>query len=100
MVREHYQKDVIKRLVAYSNNEPIGVVDVIESENYIELDGFGVLEQFRHQGIGSTMQSITSEYAISRDHKPVILVADGEDTAKDMYAKQGYVYQIRFVIKY
>ena len=37
-------KDVIKRLVAYLNNEPIGVVDVIESENYIELDGFGVLE--------------------------------------------------------
>ncbi len=27
------------------------------------------------------------------DSKPVILVADGEDTAKDMYAKQGYVYQ-------
>lgn len=40
---------MIKRLVAYLNNEPIGVVDVIESENYIELDGFGVLEQFRHQ---------------------------------------------------
>lgn len=93
MVRQHYQKDVIKRLVAYLNNEPIGVVDVIESENYIELDGFGVLEQFRHQGIGSTMQSLVGEYAISRDHKPVILVADGEDTAKDMYAKQGYVYQ-------
>ena len=79
---------MIKRLVAYLNNEPIGVVDVIESENYIELDGFGVLEQFRHQGIGSTMQSLVGEYAISRDHKPVILVADGEDTAKDMYAKQ------------
>ncbi|HDH6668114.1 TPA: GNAT family N-acetyltransferase [Staphylococcus aureus] len=93
MVREHYQKDVIKRLVAYLNNEPIGVVDVIESENYIELDGFGVLEQFRHQGIGSTIQSLIGEYAISKNHKPIILVADGEDTAKDMYAKQGYVYQ-------
>ncbi len=31
MVREHYQ-DVIKRLVAYLNNEPIGVVDVIEKD--------------------------------------------------------------------
>ncbi len=93
MVREHYQKDVIKRLVAYLNDEPIGVVDVIESENYIEIDGFGVLEQFRHQGIGSTIQSLIGEYAISKNHKPIILVADGEDTAKDMYAKQGYVYQ-------
>ena len=45
------------------------------------------------------MQSLVGEYAISRDHKPVILVADGEDTAKDMYAKQ--VMSInRFVIKY
>ncbi len=39
------------------------------------------------------MQSLVGEYALSRNHKPVILVADGEDTAKDMYAKQGYVYQ-------
>lgn len=93
MVREHYQKDAIKRLVAYLNDEPIGVVDLIESENYIELDGFGVLEQFRHQGIGSTIQSLIGEYAISKNHKPIILVTDGEDTAKYMYAKQGYVYQ-------
>lgn len=35
---------MIKCLVVYLNNEFIGVVDVIESENYIELDGFGVLE--------------------------------------------------------
>ena len=33
------------------------------------------------------MQSLVGEYAISRNHKPVILVTDGEDTAKDMYAK-------------
>ncbi|MEJ7170130.1 GNAT family N-acetyltransferase, partial [Staphylococcus epidermidis] len=25
--------------------------------------------------------------------RPVILVADGEDTVKDMYLKQGYVYR-------
>lgn len=27
------------------------------------------------------------------NERPVILVADGEDTAKDMYLRQGYVYQ-------
>ncbi|MDN8915722.1 GNAT family N-acetyltransferase, partial [Staphylococcus aureus] len=79
------------RLVAYLNYEPIGVVDVIVSENYIELDVFGVLEQFRHQVIGSTIQSLIGEYDISKNHKPIILVADCEDTEKDMYAKQGYV---------
>ncbi|MDU6507076.1 MAG: GNAT family N-acetyltransferase, partial [Staphylococcus sp.] len=25
--------------------------------------------------------------------RPVILVADGDDTAKDMYIKQGYIFQ-------
>ncbi|WP_460996713.1 hypothetical protein, partial [Staphylococcus aureus] len=25
------------------------------------------------------------------NHKAIILVTDGEDTSKDMYAKQGYV---------
>ncbi|MCQ9904569.1 GNAT family N-acetyltransferase, partial [Staphylococcus aureus] len=27
------------------------------------------------------------------NERPVILVADGEETAKDMYLKQGYTYQ-------
>lgn len=93
MMKANYQDDAIKRLVAYLNDEPVGVVDVIESENYIEIDAFGVLESFRNQGIGSTIQSLIGEYAMSRKHKPIILVADGEDTAKDMYVKQGYIYQ-------
>ena len=28
------------------------------------------------------------------NERPVILVADGEDTAKDMYLRQGYIYPI------
>ena len=93
MVKAHYQDDDIKRMVAYISDEPIGVVDVIESDNYIEIDAFGVLESYRNQGIGSTIQSLIGEYAMSRNRKPIILVADGEDTAKDMYVKQGYTYQ-------
>ena len=33
------------------------------------------------------MQSLVGEYAISRNHKPVILVTDGEDTAKRYVCK-------------
>ncbi|CPR05043.1 acetyltransferase [Staphylococcus aureus] len=35
------------------------------------------------------MQAFVAE--IAKD-KPIILVADGEDTAKDMYKRQGYIY--------
>ncbi len=43
----------------------------------------------RRLGIGSQMQSFVANYAKG---KSVILVADGEDTAKDMYKAQGYQY--------
>ena len=61
---------------------------LIVSMKSIEIDGFGVLETYRHQGVGSTIQAYIGEVA----EKPVILVADGEDTAKDMYLKQGYTF--------
>lgn len=64
-------------------------MDLIVSMKSIEIDGFGVLETYRHQGIGSTIQAYIGKLA---KKKPVILVADGEDTAKDMYLKQGYTF--------
>ena len=55
----------------------------------MEIDGLGVMEQYRHNAIGSSIQSHVGKLAKTN---PVILVADGEDTAKDMYIKQGYTY--------
>ena len=65
-------------------------MDVIVTDETVEIDGFGVLEDYRHKGIGTTMQSYGGHLAGSR---PVILVADGDDTAKDMYIKQGYIFK-------
>jgi len=59
------------------------------NEKYVELDSFGVREIYRRLGIGTKMQAFVAE--IAKD-KPIILVADGEDTAKDMYKRQGYIY--------
>ena len=46
-------KKTVKRLVAYVDNEPVGTVDVIITDETIEIDSFGVIEQFQRQGIGS-----------------------------------------------
>ena len=62
---------------------------MIESEETIEIDSFGVIKEMRGQGIGRAMQGFVANYA---KHKPLILIADGEDTAKEMYIKQGYTF--------
>ncbi|MCS4486024.1 GNAT family N-acetyltransferase [Staphylococcus americanisciuri] len=75
--------------VAYEEERPVGILNIISNKDYIELDGFAVLSDYRHQGIGTRMQAVVGALAQNR---PVILVADAEDTAKDMYVKQGYTY--------
>ncbi|MCG3399400.1 GNAT family N-acetyltransferase [Staphylococcus massiliensis] len=77
-------------LLAYYEGNPVGIMNVIISDEVVEIDGFGVIEAYRNRGIGRTMQQFVGELAQER---PIILVADGEDTAKDMYIQQGYVYQ-------
>ncbi|UXR71349.1 GNAT family N-acetyltransferase [Staphylococcus sp. IVB6238] len=75
--------------IAYETNKPIGIINVIQSEHFVEIDGFAVLTEYRYKGIGSRIQAAVGGMA---GEKPVILVADAEDTAKDMYVKQGYTY--------
>ncbi|OHR50447.1 GNAT family N-acetyltransferase [Staphylococcus sp. HMSC056D08] len=79
----------VKRVIAYKDNQPVGTLDMIESEETIEIDSFGVIKEMRGQGIGRAMQGVVANYA---KHKPLILIADGEDTAKEMYIKQGYTF--------
>ncbi|WP_343237197.1 GNAT family N-acetyltransferase [Staphylococcus sp. ACRSN] len=86
-LRNSYISDNKERIIAYKLEKPIGILDLIVSESVVEIDGFGVLPEYQQQGIGKVMQSFVARYA---DGKTIILVADGEDTAKDMYIKQGY----------
>ncbi|WP_214548690.1 GNAT family N-acetyltransferase [Staphylococcus pseudintermedius] len=75
--------------IAYENAQPIGIMNVIETERTVELDGFAVAEAARGRGVGSRMQAFMGGIARER---PVILVADAEDTAREMYMKQGYTF--------
>ncbi len=55
----------------------------------MEIDNLFVDVSFRNKGIGSRLQKYAMEVF---PNKTVILVADGEDTPKDMYRKQNYEY--------
>ncbi|WP_414050979.1 GNAT family N-acetyltransferase [Macrococcus animalis] len=82
--------DNILQLVAYKHGFPAGKVEAIESEYYIELDDFYVLDAMRKQGIGTALQQAVWQYANNLG-KQVILIADGNDSPREMYQKQGYV---------
>ncbi len=78
------------QLLAYYDGIPVGSMELIEEEATVEIDNLFVLEAFQRKGIGSQLQ----QYVMQKfQHKIVILVADGEDTAREMYQKQNYVYQ-------
>jgi GNAT superfamily N-acetyltransferase len=83
------QKPGHHQLLAYKNGQPVGSVELIETDKTIEIDNFYVLATKRGQGIGAAIQQFIMQYA---EEKVVILVADGQDTVRDMYKKQGYCY--------
>ncbi|TDM12786.1 GNAT family N-acetyltransferase [Macrococcus lamae] len=75
------------QLIAYMDGEPAGKLEAILNERTVELDDFYVRKVFRSRGIGSMLQQFVWKRAGER---PVILVTDGNDTAREMYQKQGY----------
>lgn len=89
MIRNQFPQENKLRILAYKGEVPVGILDLIVSASAMEIDGFGVLDEYQRQGIGSVMQSFVAQ--IAKD-KTIILIADGEDSAKDMYIKQGYIF--------
>jgi len=77
------------QLLALYKGTPAGAVDVIISQDTAEIDNLGVDEAFQRKGIGSRIQKFVMD--TFRD-KSVILVADGQDTPKEMYKRQNYQY--------
>jgi GNAT superfamily N-acetyltransferase len=77
------------QLLALYKGTPAGAVDVIISKETAEIDNLGVDEAFQKKGIGSRIQKFVMDTFID---KTVILVADGQDTPKEMYKKQNYQY--------
>lgn len=87
--KKQFNSDNPIQVISYYKGKPAGILLMWDNEAYVELDSFTVREPMRRLGIGSQMQSFVANYAKG---KSVILVADGEDTAKDMYKAQGYQY--------
>jgi GNAT superfamily N-acetyltransferase len=77
------------QIIGFYKGTPAGSVDVIISEDTAEIDALVVYEDYQRKGIGSQLQKFVMDQF---PDKTIILVADGDDTAKDMYRKQNYQY--------
>ena len=77
------------QLLAFYKGIPAGAVEIIISENTAEIDNLGVDEDFQKKGIGSRLQKFVMD---TFHDNTIILVADGQDTPKEMYKRQNYQY--------
>lgn len=89
LIKRQFDDPAIRQVLAFYKGSPAGYVDVIISGETVEIDELTVDEMFRNKGIGSRLQKFVMD---SFSKKTLILVADGEDTPKEMYKKQNYEY--------
>ena len=89
LIKRQFEDQDIQQVLAFYMGSPAGYVDVIISDETVEIDDLTVDESSRNKGIGSSLQNFVME---SFSKKVVILVADGEDTPREMYKKQNYKY--------
>lgn len=89
MLRNDYYLQRKKQIVAVLHGEVIGAVDVIVSQELVEIDSLYVLPDHQKRGVGTKLQQFVMKHFAD---KTIILVADGEDTPREMYTKQGYSY--------
>jgi GNAT superfamily N-acetyltransferase len=89
LIKRQLEEENILKVLAFYKGAPAGYVNVIISSETAEIDNLTVDESFRNKGIGSRLQKFVMELF---PEKTVILVADGEDTPREMYRKQNYQY--------
>ncbi|MEC5425495.1 GNAT family N-acetyltransferase [Virgibacillus sp. C22-A2] len=87
--KQHFKDPSVLQLMAFYKGAPAGSVDIFIRENTVEIDSLNVLVDHQRKGIGGRLQQYVMERFPS---KMVILVADGDDTPREMYRKQNYTY--------
>ena len=86
-LNKQYTKENVHYIIAYNQKKAIGSAIVIEKQDTAEIDNLFVLESHQRKGVGSTIQHFVMA---NFQDKTIILVADGEDTPKEMYQRQNY----------
>ncbi|MDG5788059.1 GNAT family N-acetyltransferase [Evansella sp. AB-P1] len=89
LLKEQFHDSKHLQLVANYEGISVGYVHIIISDGIVEIDNLHVDQPYQKKGIGSQLQKAVMD---TFPDKRVILIADGEDTPKEMYRKQNYQY--------
>lgn len=87
--KRNFDSQNIEQLLATYKGTTAGSVNIIIGNHTAEIDGLVVDESVQKKGIGSRLQKFVMEKFYN---KTIILVADGEDTPREMYKRQNYKY--------
>lgn len=87
--RKQFSMPDVSFWVAFIEDEPVGSLILVESEHYLEVDNLLTADAWRKQGVASEILARVVELADSQQ-KSVILLADAEDSPREMYLKQGF----------
>lgn len=89
LFKQQFYESHVMFVAALIDGVIVGTLTLFETPDTIELDSFVVAHAFQRRGIGSTMQ-----HFVMTNHttQTILLVADGDDTLREMYQKQGYHY--------
>ena len=90
LIVEKLKDEKLTFLIAYYENQPAGCLNLIETSSTLEIDDLFVDPTFRNKKIASYLQQKTIQLS---NEKSIILLADANDTPRNMYLKQGYQLQ-------
>lgn len=89
LLKKQFNDPTIQFVVALLHGQIVGTLTLFLTADKVELDSFVVMDSMQRRGIGSTMQHFVMKH---HTEQTILLVADGEDTPREMYARQGYHY--------
>lgn len=87
LTRRNLEASHIQQILAFYQGAAVGYLDVILAEETVEIDDFVVDASHQKQGVGSHLQQFVMA---TYPERTVLLLADGEDTPREMYRKQNY----------
>ena len=87
MLEQQFHDASFIQLIAYYHGRPAGFVELIAGDHAVEMDNLFVHDELQRKGIGHALQQFAMNLF---PDKAIFLVADQEDTPRDMYRMQNY----------
>ena len=88
--QKNFKNPLFLQVIAYYKGKAAGALEVIIADKTVEIDGIFVIEEYQRKGIAARMQRKIMDLF---PNKTIILLADGEDTPREMYQRQNYQQQ-------